>query len=389
MIDFGSARIARVLRVLSSRLVAKLAGPAAQAMKALRNACRPSGIASGFLADVTRSRAELIAENALLRQQLIVASRGVKRPAFRGHERGWLVLLARFVPRWRQALLLIKPETVLRWHREGFRVFWRRKSRSGGPRERRLDPSVVDLIRRMTTENRLWGAERIRGELLKLGVRIAKRTVQKYMRGARPAAPRGGQTWRTFLRNHTVWACDFLQTYDIWFRPIFAFFIVDVNAKRVVHVAVTRAPTQAWTAQQLRNSTPLCSETRSSRSIEKLSIICAASRRRYAGRGAVRRPSSVPHPAGLELAGSPPDRGHRVPASYAAHRAPSACPSSEPVTRRAGCVKAHVRIRGGPAGVTWPAYPTRSCFAAQEMRVGPSARGAGPGTKPPDAAPVQ
>ena len=68
--------------------------------------------------------------------------------------------------------------------------------------------------------------------------------------------PRGGQSWRTFLRNHTVWACDFLQTYDLWFRPIFAFFIVDVNAKRVVHVAVTRAPTQAWTAQQLRNAMP-------------------------------------------------------------------------------------------------------------------------------------
>jgi transposase InsO family protein len=76
------------------------------------------------------------------------------------------------------------------------------------------------------------------------------------MRGAGPTAPRGGQSWRTFLRNHTVWACDFLQVYDVWFRPIFAFFIVDVNNKRVVHVAVTRAPTQAWTAQQLRNATP-------------------------------------------------------------------------------------------------------------------------------------
>jgi putative transposase len=91
---------------------------------------------------------------------------------------------------------------------------------------------------------------------LKLGVRVAKRTVQRYMRGARPRSPHGGQTWPTFLRNHTVWACDFLQTYDIWFRPIFAFFIVEVNAKRVVHLAVTRAPTQAWTAQQLRNATP-------------------------------------------------------------------------------------------------------------------------------------
>ena len=99
----------------------------------------------------------------------------------------------------------------------------------------------------MAIENRLWGAERIRGELLKLGIRIAKRTVQRYMRSTGPGAPRPGQRWGTFLRNHTVWACDFLQSYDIWFRPIFGFFIVDVNAKRVVHVGVTRAPTQAWT----------------------------------------------------------------------------------------------------------------------------------------------
>jgi len=240
-----------------SRLRAMLAGVAARAMRALGDACRPSGVASGFIADLTRSRAELVAENVLLRQQLIVASRAVKRPVLRTHERGLIVLLASFLSQWRQALLVLKPETVLRWHREGFRLFWRRKSRRAGPREPRLAPDVVTLIRRMATENRLWGAERIRGELLKLGVGIAKRTVQRYMRGAAgPVAPRPGQRWRTFLRNHTVWACDFLHIYDIWFRPIYAFFIVDVNAKRVVQVSVTRAPTQAWTAQRIRNATP-------------------------------------------------------------------------------------------------------------------------------------
>ena len=85
---------------------------------------------------------------------------------------------------------------------------------------------------------------------------MAKRTIQRYTRAVRPPSPPRGQRWHTFLRNHTVWAADFLQTYDIWFRPIFAFFIIDINARKVVHVGVTRGPTEKWTAQQLRNATP-------------------------------------------------------------------------------------------------------------------------------------
>ncbi len=115
-----------MLGVPVSRLAATLADLAARAMRALRHACRHPGVASGFIADLTRSRAELIAENAVLRQQLIVASRSVKRPAFRVHERGLLVLHASLSRGWPQALLLVKPETVLRWHQERFRVFWRR-----------------------------------------------------------------------------------------------------------------------------------------------------------------------------------------------------------------------------------------------------------------------
>jgi putative transposase len=85
---------------------------------------------------------------------------------------------------------------------------------------------------------------------------VGKRTIQKYMRAVRSPSPPRGQSWHTFLRNHTVWACDFLQTYDIWFRPLFAFFIIDINAKQVVHVGVTRGPSEKWTAQQLRDATP-------------------------------------------------------------------------------------------------------------------------------------
>ena len=180
-----------------------------------------------------------MAENALLRQQLVVVARRVKRPIFRRHERAAVALLTAALPRWKDALLLGQPETVLRWHREGFRLLWRRTSRPTKTPTTRISPDVIDLVRRMATENRLWGAERIRGELLKLGIRVAKRSVQRHLHEGHRPRPRG-QSWRAFLRNHTVWACDFLQTYDVWFRPVFAYFIVDTNTKQVVRVGVTR-----------------------------------------------------------------------------------------------------------------------------------------------------
>ncbi|GAC1385451.1 MAG: hypothetical protein NVS4B8_19200 [Herpetosiphon sp.] len=105
----------------------------------------------------------------------------------------------------------------------------------------------------MATNNWLWGAERIRDELLKLGIKVAKRTVQRYMRQPRLPKP-GGQTWATFLRNHSndIWACDFLQVTDVFFRPLFAFIITELGSRRIIHVGVTRSPTDAWVAQQLR-----------------------------------------------------------------------------------------------------------------------------------------
>jgi transposase InsO family protein len=212
--------------------------------------------AVGMLGDLLRSRSELVAENALLRQQLIVLRRRTKRPRCTRLDRLLLVLLARRVRAWRQALLIVQPDTLLRWHRAGFRLLWRCKARARR-RTRRLDPDVVALIQQLARENRLWGAERIRGELLKLGVRVCKRTVQKYMRQVR-GPRRRGQTWAAFLRNHGqhIWACDFLQAYDLCFRPVFAFFLVELATRRVMHVAVTRHPTDAWVAQQLREATP-------------------------------------------------------------------------------------------------------------------------------------
>ncbi|HEY6723122.1 MAG TPA: hypothetical protein VI197_03795, partial [Polyangiaceae bacterium] len=211
-----------------------------------RKALRPAPIAVDVVRDLFRTRDELVAENAALRQQLIIASRAVKRPALRTRERALLVVLASRLRHWRDTILLVQPETVLRWHREGFRLFWRRKSKASTPRQARLASDTVELISRMAADNRTWGAERIRGELLKLGIRVSKRTIQRHIHAVRPTGD--GQTWRTFLKNHTVWACDFIQIYDIWFRPLFAFFVIDVNTKQVIHVAVTREPTERWTA---------------------------------------------------------------------------------------------------------------------------------------------
>jgi putative transposase len=210
----------------------------------------------GTLADLARGKPELMAENALLRQQLIILSRQVKRPAYQKTDRLLLVLLARIVRTWKQALSLVQPETLLRWHRELFRLFWKLKSKAHA-RKLRLSLETISLIKQIAANNRLWGAERIRGELLKLDIRVSKRTIQKYMKQIRPQRARG-QNWKTFLRNHTagMWACDFLQVTDLFFRPLFAFFLIELQSRKVIHVNVTRSPTDPWVAQQLREATP-------------------------------------------------------------------------------------------------------------------------------------
>lgn len=235
-------------------LITTLRAVASRLCVAVKEALRPTSAAAGLARDAFRTRAELLAENALLRQQLIVATRTVRRPQLSSKDRTLMVLVSAFCRTWRDATLIVSPSTVLRWHREGFRLLWKWKSKRRRVAPPRVAESTIELIQRMARENRLWGAERIRGELLKLGIRVSKRTIQRLLRAPRP--PGDGQSWRTFLQNHTVWACDFLQLYDVWFQPIFAFFIMDANTKRVVQVGVTRSPSHTWVAQQLRNATP-------------------------------------------------------------------------------------------------------------------------------------
>lgn len=199
-------------------------------------------------------RRELIIENAVLRHQVNVLRRRSKRPKLNLVDRLKLLIGARFLSSWRRAIVLVQPETVVRWHRAGFRRFWRRRSRLR--KTSPLPSETIDLIRDMAARGRLWGAERVRGELLKLGIKVSKRTIQKYMRGVRGRRG-GGQSWATFVKNHAerMWVCDFIQTHDLLFRQVYAFFLVHLASRRVVHVTATRCPTQAWTAQQLRNAT--------------------------------------------------------------------------------------------------------------------------------------
>src|SRR6266540_2125983 len=212
----------------------------------------------GILSDLARNRTDLVVENALLRQQLIVLNRQVKRPQLTNSDRFCLVFLTRFTVFWKQALHIVQPDTLLRWHRELFRFYWKRKSQ-GKPK---ISAETIDLIRKMAVENCLWGAERIRGELLKLGIEVSKRTIQKYMPKERNELG-SSQTWATFLKDQAngIWACDFTVVNDWLFRQWYVFVrfakqIVELKTRRLVHTGITKYPTDEWTAQQLREATP-------------------------------------------------------------------------------------------------------------------------------------
>jgi putative transposase len=195
-------------------------------------------------------RAELIAENLFLRRQLALYQEAPRRrptPAKLA-----LVVLSRFFP-WAGALAIVRPNTFIRWHRAGFRLFWRWKSRRPGRLP--LPKNLRILIRRMAAENPSWGEGRIADELsLKLGVLVDSRTVGKYMKqGGRPRPP-AGQRWSTFVRNHAhaIVACDFFTSVTATFQVLYVFVAIEIGTRRMLHVNATDHPTAEWTRQQFR-----------------------------------------------------------------------------------------------------------------------------------------
>ncbi|MGQ0614110.1 MAG: integrase core domain-containing protein [Planctomycetaceae bacterium] len=200
-------------------------------------------------------RARLATETLLLRQQILVLMRSVKRVRLDDGDRAFWVAVHRCLRDWKEHLVIVKPETVLRWHREAFRRFGGARSRSK-PGRPPVGDDVVALIRGLASENPLWGAPRIASELARLGHVVADSTVAKYMlpRSRRPPS----QTWRTFLRNHlgVSAACDFFTVPTLTFKVLFALVVLSHDRRRILHVNVTRHPTAAWVAQQLTEAFP-------------------------------------------------------------------------------------------------------------------------------------
>ena len=208
-----------------------------------------------LLASPFKATSRLEAENVALRHQLVVLQRmSSGRVALTNGDRRFFVLLYRWFPSILQAMTIVRPETVVRWHRAGFRRYWRWKSRGRGGRPP-IQSELRALIWRMSVENVLWGAPRIQGELLKLGFVVAQSTVAKYM--ARKGDP-SGQNWSTFLRNHAphIAAMDLFVVPTIGFIQLYVLVIVRLARRELVWVNVTRYPTAEWIARQVTEAFP-------------------------------------------------------------------------------------------------------------------------------------
>ncbi len=212
----------------------------------------------GFLVRTLHSRHSLLFENLALRQQLTVLKRQNRRPRLTTFDRWFWVATRKLWSRWKEALVMVTPETVIRWHRAGFRLYWRmicrRENLSG---RKKITREVRELIFRMVAENPTWGAPRIHGELLKLGFDIAERTVSRWMQRA-PKDPEPARRWKAFLHNHreAIAAMDFFTVPTLTFGVLYCFFVIEHGRRRILHLGVTKHPTSLWIGQQLREAFP-------------------------------------------------------------------------------------------------------------------------------------
>jgi putative transposase len=208
------------------------------------------------VSSLVKSRAALQLKNVALRHQIGVLQRSAKKRLSLNHaDRLFWVGLSRVWAEWHSALTIVKPDTVIAWHRKAFRRFWTWKVRRGKPGRPAVSADVRALIRRMSRENPCWGAPRIHGELLKLGIDIGETSVSKYLvRSRKPPS----QTWRTFLENHlqSLVSVDFFIVPTIRFQVLYVFLVLAHERRRVVHFAVPAHPTAEWTAHQLREAFP-------------------------------------------------------------------------------------------------------------------------------------
>ncbi len=210
-----------------------------------------------FIRVSLRPRCALAAENLFLRKQLaLYLERKVKPPRAKASAKLTLALLSRLFA-WREALTIVKPDTLIGWHRQGFRLFWRWKSKARG--RPRIPAGLQKLIADMATSNVSWGEKRIAAELLlKLGIRVSPRTIKRYLPPPPPGPQRGfsSQGWMTFVRNHAqvLLACDFFIAVTARFRVLYVFVIMEVGCRRIIHLNVTAHPTAEWTLQQFRNA---------------------------------------------------------------------------------------------------------------------------------------
>ena len=202
-----------------------------------------------------RHAREIAMENLALRQQLTVFKRQCPRPRLRKADRLFWLVLSTTWKDWRRALIIVRPETVVSWHRKGFRLFWSWISRRRHSGRRSVSPEIRASIRKMAAANPLWGAPRIHGELLKLGITLSERSVSRLMHRS-PKPP--SQTWKTLLANHVneLVSVDFFTVPTATFRVLFVLVVLAHRRRCVLHFNVTEHPTAAWTAQQIREAFP-------------------------------------------------------------------------------------------------------------------------------------